>query len=318
MKHLERLGNQISISVPADASGMTGRECPVEDCEGYFKIQLGTGLTGKDLPCHCPYCGHSDGHDQFFTKEQIEYAKSVVINKVTGAMLKDFKELEFEHRPTGPFGIGISMKVEGRPQPIRYYREKELETELVCDSCTLRYMIYGVFGYCPDCGVHNSLQILTKNLELVEKILLFAETQELALSETLIANSLEDCVSAFDGFGRETCRVFSTKATDKTKAENLSFQNIERARQRVRELFGVDFGQNMDPQQWILVARCFQKRHLLAHKMGVVDQEYISATNDPAAMVGRKVEIRSAEIRGLVTSLQALGEHLLGSLGKKP
>ncbi len=318
MKHLERLGNQFSVSVPADESGMTGRECPVEDCEGYFKIQSGTGLTGKDLPCHCPYCGHCAGHDQFFTKEQIEYAKSVVINKVTGAILKDFKELEFEHRPRGAFGIGISMKVEGHPHPIRYYREKELETEVICDSCTLRYMIYGVFGYCPDCGVHNSLQILTNNLELVERVLVFAETQESAVAEALLANSLEDCVSAFDGFGRETCRIFSKKATDETKAGSLSFQSIERARQRVLDLFGVDFAQFIDPQGWTLVTRCFQKRHLLAHKMSVVDQDYIKATKDLAATVGRKIQIQSAEVRALVAPLQAIGEHLFDSLVKKP
>jgi hypothetical protein len=318
MKHLERLGNQFKVSFPSDEEGMTGRECPAEGCEGYFKIQFGTGLKGQNLPCHCPYCGHRAGHDKFFTKEQLSYARSVVINKVTDAVLKDFKSLEFEHKPTGPFGIGISMKVKGHPHPIRYYREKQLETEVICEKCTLRYMIYGVFGYCPDCGVHNSLQILTKNLELVEKVLVFAETQESALAEALIANSLEDCVSAFDGFGRKTCRVFSTKATDKTKADNLSFQNIERARQRFRDLFGVDFAQNIDPQQWILVTRCFQKRHLLAHKMGVVDQEYISATKDQAAIVGRKIQIQSAEIRALATPLQTIGEHLFDSLMKKP
>ena len=101
----------------------------------------------------------------------MEYAKSVVLNQVTGALLKDLKSLEFNHRPRGAFGIGITMKVTGQPTPIRYYPEKQLETEVVCEQCTLRYMIYGVFGYCPDCGEHNSLQILDKNLELVLKML---------------------------------------------------------------------------------------------------------------------------------------------------
>ncbi len=74
-------------------------------------------------PVNCPYCGHSAAQDQFFTNAQIEYAQSVVINKVTGAFIKDLKTLEFNHRPRGAFGIGISMKVEGRPQPIRHYSE---------------------------------------------------------------------------------------------------------------------------------------------------------------------------------------------------
>ena len=108
--------------------------------------------------------------DKFFTKAQVEYAKSVVMREVTGALLKDLKTLEFNYRPRGAFGIGISMKVTGQPTAIRRYREPKLETEVVCEKCTLHYTIYGVFGFCPDCAVHNSLQILNKNLELVQKL----------------------------------------------------------------------------------------------------------------------------------------------------
>ena len=58
--------------------------------------------------------------------------------------------MEFEHKPRGAFGIGISMKLQpSSPRQIRYYREKQLETEVVCNACTLRYAIYGVFGGAP-------------------------------------------------------------------------------------------------------------------------------------------------------------------------
>lgn len=111
MDHLRRLGNSISIPIPTDENAFTGRECPQPDCEGYFKIELGTGLKGEGLPCHCPYCGHTAGQDHFWTKEQIEYAKSVAMRKITDALHKDLKKLEFDHKPQGAFGIGISMKV---------------------------------------------------------------------------------------------------------------------------------------------------------------------------------------------------------------
>lgn len=314
MKNLERLGSQFSISITPDEEGFIGRECPATECESYFKLQPGTGLPGKDLPIHCPYCGHEAGQDKFFTKAQIEYAKSIVISQVTGALIKDLKTLEFNHRPSGGFGIGISMKVTGHPTPIRHYREKQLETEVVCDTCTLRYMIYGVFGFCPDCGTHNSFQILGKNLELVDKMLAVAEVQESSVAQVLIENALEDCVSSFDGFGRETCRVFSSRAATPAKAAEIRFQNIASARQRVREQFGVDFADGLNGSEWALVIRCFQKRHLLAHKMGVVDEEYIQATNDHTAVLGRKSQVDSIEVRALVAALHTLGEHLSASL----
>ena len=169
MRRLEGLPKQFSIPIKPDKDGYLGRECPTRDCKGYFKITPGTGLKGP-VPCHCPYCGHSGKMSGFTTKAQIEYAKSLVIRQVTDAIHADLKDMEFNHPPRGAFGIGISMKVSrDGPHPIRHYREKELETEVICDKCTLRFAIYGVFGWCPDCGAHNSAQILGKNLELARK-----------------------------------------------------------------------------------------------------------------------------------------------------
>ena len=168
-RNLERLGNKVSVAIKADEDSYVGRECPAETCLGYFKITLGTGVKGP-APCHCPYCGHTGDQNTFWTQEQLEYAKSVVLRQVTEAFRRDLKSMEFDHQPRGGFGIGVSLKVTGgRPHPIRYYRERKLETHVVCENCTLRYAIYGVFGWCPDCGVHNSRQILAKNLELAEK-----------------------------------------------------------------------------------------------------------------------------------------------------
>lgn len=207
MKHLRR----VNVPIRPDKDGYLGRECPVKECLGYFKITPGTGIKGP-APCHCPYCGHSGEPNTFFTQEQLKYAESVAIRKLTDAVFNDLKSLEFEHKPQGMFGIGVSLKVKQSPGlPIRYYREKKLETEVLCDKCTLRYAIYGVFGWCPDCGVHNSLQILAKNLELANKELKLAETAEAELANHLIGDALENVVSAFDGFGREVC---SKKASD--------------------------------------------------------------------------------------------------------
>ena len=144
--HLSKLGNRISMSIKPDEDGFTGRECPHSDCEGYFKIEFGTGLEGRDLPCHCPYCGHTAAHDHFWTKEQVKYIESVVTREVTDAIHRDFKEMEFNLEPKGPFGIGFSLtfKPDGL-LPIHHYREKQLETDLVCTNCTLHYSVYGVF-----------------------------------------------------------------------------------------------------------------------------------------------------------------------------
>ena len=314
MRHIYNLGSQFSISIPPDEDGLIGRECPAPECESYFKIQLGTGLKGENLLFHCPYCGHTDEQDKFFTKAQVEYATSVVLNQVTGALLKDLKSLEFNHRPRGGFGIGISMKVSGQPTPIRHYREKQLETEVICQQCTLRYMIYGVFGFCPDCLEHNSLQILDKNLELVLKMLDMAQGAEGELLKRVVENALEDCVSAFDGFGREICRLHAKKSSDPVKAEKVSFQNLDGAKHNFNGLFNLNLSSGLGSDEWKAAVRGFQKRHLLSHTMGVIDDEYVRKSGDSQAVPGRKINIDAEEVRELVRIVGKLAHEISSAL----
>lgn len=304
------------INIPTDENGMTGRECPVKKCLGYFKVRFGTGLKGDNLPCVCAYCGHRGPHDRFWTKQQLEYAKSVAMRKVTDLMLQELKKLEFDIPARGPFGIGVSMKVKpGAPRPIRYYREKKLETEVTCSSCTLQYAIYGVFGYCPDCGVHNSLQILQKNLELAHKELqLAADTADADLQAHLVGDALENAVSAFDGFGREAAEAHKHLALHPQKACALSFQNLANADGHTHALFGLGLSDGVTADEWKLLVRCFQKRHLLAHRMGVIDERYVASVDDPIARVGRKVTIEPLEVSSLLSAVAKLGEHLSRSL----
>jgi|SRR5688572_11830704 len=307
---------QVSITLPRDEKGMMGRECP--ECELVFSIGPGTGLKGVDLPCHCAYCGHVAPHNQFFTKEQIEYAKSIALRQFTDQLHRQLRRLEFNHPARGPFGIGISMKVTTRPYPIRYYGERELETEVVCDQCTLLYSIYGAFAFCPDCGSHNSFTILTKNLELADKMLALAAGQGRDLAEQLIGDALENVVSGFDGFGRELCRVSAASATNPVEAEDVRFQNLTGARTRVQKLFSIDMTTLVDANEWEFACRCFQKRHLLAHKMGVVDEGYLQATNDRVAVVGRKVQISPEDVKRLCATMRQVGEKLVAQMLPPP
>ena len=315
MDHLRRLGTRIRISIPRDGEGFTGRECPA--CDGFFKIEFGTGLETAGVPCHCPYCGHAAGHDQFWTKRQLKYAKSIARRRIADAIRKDLKGLEFDHKPRGAFGIGVSLKVmPGRRPPIQYYREPGLETEIVCAKCTLRYAVYGVFAFCPDCGQHNSLQILDRNREIVGKMLEMASDQEEPLlAERLCENALEDCISAFDGFGRELCRIHATKARIPAQAEKLSFQSLDNVKRVFWDLFGADLSAAVEPEEWRSAVTAFQKRHLVAHKLGVVDQDYIRKTGDARAAVGRKIVIDAGEVERLAGVVGKLAERMAVTLG---
>lgn len=304
------------MPIRPDDSGFLGRQCPVHECLGYFKVKLRTGLRGPGLLCHCPYCGHSGDPNTFWTKEQLQYAKSVVARQVMGAVRKDLKGFEFNFPARGTLGIGIRMKVKDGPlPPIRHYHEEQVETDVVCSGCTLHYSVFGLFAYCPDCGSHNSLQVLEGNLALVEKQLALAFSSEGSdLRRPLVEDALENCVSAFDGFGRETCRIRADKSSDPTRASNLSFQNLLKVDLAIGKLFSVDYRGCVNAQTWELAQRGFFKRHLIAHHAGVVDEKYIRESGDSAAVVGRRILVSYEEVTALAHAVMALGEALLSVL----
>lgn len=245
--------------------------------------------------------------------------ESYALRTVEEALRKDLKSLEFDIKPKGAFGIGISMKLQpSAPLALRRYREKALETAVHCEACTLDYMVYGVFAFCPDCGVHNSLLILRKNLDLVRKQMDLAQKQEdVELARHLREDALENCVSSFDAFARESVRVRAARSCDPEKAVNVSFQNIARALERVNVLFSVDLAAGFPADDLAFLKLCFLRRHLIAHKAGVVDAQYVEESGDRTLAHGRRISIDPADVVRCADLLGRLGAHVLDALDRR-
>ena len=95
----------------------------------------------------------------------------------------------------------------------------------------------------------------------------------------------------------------------------MSFQNIEGARQRIQDLFSVDIASPLTQEEWAHVALCFKKRHLIAHKLGVMDEQYVRAANGPEAVAGHKVRLTQADAEVLNRLLERVGECLMQPAG---
>jgi hypothetical protein len=234
----KRNGDQFYFSLPQDENGYLGRECP--ECEKYFKLTPGTGVPDEDQT-YCPYCGHRASQNDFATKEQIEYATSLAQQYVQDEFHKMFKKLERKYPKHKAKRQMVGFYVEAGPKPrvpIRYYTEQELETRVTCSNCTLKYAVYGVFAYCPDCGLHNSQQTLEASLDVIAKMLKLADDEEdKIIAEELIAGCLSNVVAKFDGFGREVCRVFADKSSNPKQAADVRFQNLAGAQTNLQKYF---------------------------------------------------------------------------------
>ena len=141
----ERNGDHFQIPLPQDEDGYLGCECP--ECEKYFKLTPGTGVPDEDQT-YCPYCGHRAAQNDFATKDQIEYATSLIQQYVQDEFHKMFKNLERKYPKHRAKRQMIGFYVEAGPKPhvpIRYYSEQELETRVtyvpqlmrVVQKCTI-------------------------------------------------------------------------------------------------------------------------------------------------------------------------------------
>ena len=139
------------------------------------------------------------------------------------------------------------------------------------------------------------------------KELALAQSVDKDLAEHLIGDALENVVSAFDGFGRE---ISERKGTE------IRFQGLGGARKRVQKVFGFDFANRLSAAEWDTARRVFQKRHLLAHKMGVIDEDYVQNANDPGAIVGRKVRVTADEVAAAIAIIETLGTTLYAGVLK--
>lgn len=182
----------------------------------------------------------------------------------------------------------------------------------------MRYAIYGVFAFCPDCGSHNSFRILAKSLEVAgRKVALARSVEDAELADHIVGDALGNAVAAVDGFGREALRVWGVRQLP-PKELSVKFQNLEGARQAVQREIGIDIASTMTAEEWEFLCRCFQKRHLLSHRLGVVDEDYLKKAKDPEAVLGRKIRVTKEEVTRLLEVLSRFGSTLSILAGAPP
>jgi len=294
---------EFSIEIPLDENGLIGRECL--ECKKYFKIKPGTGLP--TTYCHCPYCDYEGDSDTFWTTAQLKYIESIAHQQALNQIIKPsfdkmFKELE---RSTRNSLLKIEYKSSGKNYyvPIKYYTEKDLETNLTCDNCGLVFSIFGVFAQCPDCNMLNAFLIYEKSLEVTKKqfeIILNPEISK-EIKENSFFFILSSCISAFDGLGKELRKRKPDIYPNRPK--NL-FQNLYNLNKHLNDLL------NEKIEDFNFVVKLFQVRHIYEHNMGVIDEDFIQKLPSFSQKLGRKYTLNQKEIEKFIVKMEDIGNTI--------
>lgn len=311
-KYLGNSQYNLSIDLPTDSDGRLARECPANDCSpGYFKVKLGTGLSGQD-EAYCPYCRQRAAGNDFATQEQARYAKDLVLreaHKGIRGMMRDALGLGASgRRSLGGGLLSIELRDESRPlPPVRRPFEDEVRRDVICPHCTLDQTVFGLATWCADCGQDIFLTHVIAELEVTRRMVGDVGRRGELLGKRVaskdLENCLEDLVTIFEAALKAMVRralALRDEASEQIQARlqkiGNAFQSVRRCREQVKDVLGFDLG--TDPL-WDRLAAAFEKRHPVAHNLGVIDRKYLERVQ-VAEAEGREVRIDAAEIEALI------------------
>jgi hypothetical protein len=96
----------------------------------------------------------------------------------------------------------------------------------------------------------------------------------------------------------------------KSDIKALSFQKILKANRCLLDWFGFEILSRFPEDDKAFLNRLFNRRHVLTHNGGRIDQEYIDNTGDTTVRLNQRIAVHSKELRRLIPLLRTIATHL--------
>lgn len=331
LRALER--RSITVPIDSDEKGYIDKECPSTNCEFQFKIKNEDWKNiCRDEGVWCPMCGHAAPAKSWFTKAQVQHAERhahrVIESTIDGAMRADARA--FNGRQPRNSLISMSMKVGGAPHftphKVPAAASAAMELEIACEKCSCRFAVIGSAYFCPACG-HSSVdrmfddslrKIRAKkdNVDVVRQAIAAVGGRDEAelMCRSLIESCLQDGVTAF----QRCCEGLYASTAPATPAPMNAFQRLAQGSELWQARVGVAYVDILGSSDLERLRRLFQKRHLLAHSDGIVDQRYINESGDSTYKVGQRITVSTSEVDGIVIGIGKLVAGLRSAVNGPP
>lgn len=324
LRAAKQLENGVSVSAPVvqDTDGYVDKECPGDDCKFGFKIHADDWRDKvRDEEVFCPFCRQTAHARSWFTTEQVGQLQRVALAKVKGmlgdAMRRDAGNWN-QRQPRNSF-LKISMQVSGMPREVVLpaAATDPMRLKIVCEKCECRYSVIGSAFFCPACGHNAAEHMFTQSLTTIRNTIgaLGAIREGLGdrdvaenTARLVIESGLQSAVTAFQRYAEA---LYSRAANANTpKARRNVFQNLTEGSALWALRFGKAYSDHLSAADLATLTRHFQQRHLLAHRDGLIDADYISRSGDGAYQPGQRLVIRETAVLDCVDLIDVLGTKL--------
>ena len=319
LKQLKELNGrkEIKVKVLIDDNGYYDRQCPT--CHESFKVNFEDwGSIVKDEVVYCPICKASARSVEWNTEEQEEHLKNQaakyigeVINK---AIDKDVSDFNRKQKP-GFITMKLSYKAKSSILSISPTVAEELREYYSCGQCGCRYAYLGTACFCPACGRENvesncreiikNTEILIAKYESIKEGLSSQITKE--ETEKQLVHIVEDrycrLVSVVQKYTEHLFDNYPNSSSI-SKRKNV-FQNVRESSNKWKELTGTGYEDIMTEQLLGQMNEYFQGRHLLVHRGGIIDSEYLEKVPFSTYKLGQRIRVGKEELKSFVETCKS-------------
>jgi hypothetical protein len=295
--------------IQSDEQGMWGRNCPL--CQKYFRTNHVMGVT-----C-CPYCAVEESGLAFISKEQRTYITACYDAFARAYMGKKSTAVEIADITDGT--------------PAWHYSEVKQQFHFKCDikDCHAETDILGAYGYCPRCGRTNARKLFA---DRIDKMLNRLEDTKKTVSDRKARGEVWEemtkaSLSDFEALARHLrtkLLLFPMTQRRRKRLEELNFQKPLQADDFLMSWFDIGalewVGNDTTPKRTVpdselpFIKKMIQKRHILIHNGGIVDQEYLDLSGDDQVLLGERISISSKEAKRFIECAHAMGANLMDNV----
>jgi len=311
----------VEVGIPLDEDGYLDRACPNEICQAEFKILVEDWKEKvRDEEVFCPVCRFAAVSSDWFTEEQIEYLKSVALNEfkpVIDNMMQGIAR-DFNRRMPKNGFIRMSMSYKSStPEIVVSPKVLELmQQRYCCEACGCRYAAVGSAFFCPACG-HNSVQsTIAETLNTIRKLPDIKDILRKSLDRDTAENSYrlmcEDYMNKLVTLSQRFAEVMFDalpNSRDYNPRRN-AFQNLPESSDLWEKALGNRYESMFTPDEWKELNGYFQQRHVLVHKDGLVDDDYIAKTSDPKYRSDQRLVIKEQDVLNFADLVEKLTSSL--------
>jgi hypothetical protein len=295
--------------IQSDEQGMWGRNCP--HCKKYFRTNHVMDVT------FCPYCSAGALSLAFISKEQRTYIKAYYD--------------AFARAYVGKKNTSLDMADITDATPAWHYSEEKLQYHFKCDikDCDTETDILGEFGFCPRCGRTNAHKLFS---ERIDKMLARLEQTKSTVSDRKERGEIweemtKTSLSEFEALARHVRSKllrFLMTPNRRKRLEELNFQKPLQADEELEKWFDIGVmewaGDTTNPGRKVpqsdlpFIKKMVQKRHILIHNGGTVDQAYLDLSEDTQVRLGERIRVGSNEAKRFIECVRDMGANLLDNV----